>query len=83
MEAAEGLERMTVAQYYAVAVYDGRAVVQGEPWEPQRWIARVDDEYWHCQSDDGRVIGLDPSYDVRVLLRFKAIGGRPRKQRVQ
>jgi hypothetical protein len=74
---------VTIAAYYAEYAIDGRAVVQGEPWAPERWIVRLDDGYVHCQSNDGKVIDLDPQMDVQVLQRFRALGGRPRKQAVQ
>lgn len=75
---------MTIAAFYESHAIDGRAVIQGQPDNPERWIAKVgnifgDVSYWHCQSNDMDIVALDPQTEACVLLGFRALGGRPRK----
>lgn len=75
---------MTIAAFYEQHQIDGRAVIQGHPDQPERWIIRAasivgEISYWHCQSNDYDIIALDPECEARVLLGFRALGGRPRK----
>jgi len=76
---------MTVAAFYASYAIEGRAVIQGRPENPERWIVKVGNpygevSYWHCQSNDMDIIALDPECEARVLLGFRALGGRPRRR---
>lgn len=75
---------MTIAAFYQQHAIDGRAVIQGQPHNPERWIVKASSilgevSYWHCQSNDLDIIALDPDCEARVLLGFRALGGRPRK----
>lgn len=75
---------MTVAAFFETHAIDGRAVIQGSPDHPERWIARIENtwgdvSYWHCHSSEMDIIALDPQTEARVLLGFRALGGRPRK----
>lgn len=75
---------VSVAEFFATHAIDGRATIQGQPENPERWIARIENtwgdvSYWHCQSNELDIIALDPQAEARVLLGFRALGGRPRK----
>lgn len=75
---------MSVAEFFQQHAIDGRAVIQGQPDSPERWIARIENgwgdvSYWHCQSNEMDIIALDPQTEARVLLGFRSLGGRPRK----
>lgn len=77
---------MSIAQFFESHAIDGRAVIQGHPDSPERWIAKVGNifgevSYWHCQSNDMDIIALDPETEARVLLGFRALGGRPRTRK--
>lgn len=75
---------MTIAAFYDRSAFDGRAVIDGDAYQPQCWIVRAisvtgDVAYWACESASVEIREVDPQMDIARLARFRNLGGRPRK----
>lgn len=76
---------MTVAHFYEDAATNGRAVIEGNPVHPQRWIVRARNasgqaSYWQCESASVEIRQVDPAMEVARLQVLRNLGGRPRRK---
>jgi hypothetical protein len=75
---------VTIAAYYARYAVAGRAVLEGQPEHPLRWIVADGRDFYLCEREQARVIAGDvevprsgrPAWQVRGLAQ--KVGGRSR-----